>query len=80
MQSLFTQSLSALEKAISLNPNQSLASYQLGIELAASGQKDSALKILAEAKDAAPRDITLTASEKQQVLSAISRVISTLNQ
>ena len=76
---LWTKSLDALEKAINLDPNQALASYQLGVELAAAGQKGDALKIFAAAKQAVPRDITLTASEKQQVLSMTSSAISVIN-
>lgn len=76
---MMTASIDHLKKAISLDPNQSDALIQLGIELATVGQTKSALQILAEAKRAVPEDISLAADDKTislQRIDAISAAIT----
>jgi len=75
---LITQSFTALERAILINPNQSSAYLQLGAELATVGKKDAALKILGEASRVVADDITLTAPEKTAMSAKINAAIKVI--
>ena len=69
---LMIASTGALQKAIQLNPNQSLAYMQLAADLLVLGQKDAASGALASAKLAVSHDITLSVSEKSATLARIA--------
>jgi tetratricopeptide (TPR) repeat protein len=69
---LLQQSLAALQKATTLNPNQTAAYFQLALELATIGQKPLALKTLTHAGSVVNSDITLTPAEKASFASNIA--------
>lgn len=69
------ESITDLLRAINLNPNQSAAHLQLGIEMAALGQTKNALIILNGTKDIVPKDITLSAPDKQAMLANINSAL-----
>src|SRR3989338_1467091 len=75
---LITQSFTALERAILINPNQSSAYLQLCAELATVGKKDAALKILGEASRVVADDIALTAPEKTAMSAKINAAIKVI--
>ena len=61
---LAKESLQDLIKAVTLNPNQSIAYMQMGIELIYVGQTDNGIKALKNAEQIMPQDITLNAIDK----------------
>ena len=67
-QDILAQSFTSLIKAIALNPNQSAAHYQLGFELAFTGQNAAAAKVLDETLAIIPNDITLNTSDKAALI------------
>jgi tetratricopeptide (TPR) repeat protein len=69
---LLLSSASALQKALKLDPNQTVAYMQLSLTLLGLGQKEAALGALTSAKQALPHDITLSASEKAATLNQIA--------
>lgn len=71
---LMLGSVTALNKAITLDPNQSIAYLQLGEDLYVIGEKDSALATLKKASAAVAGDITLSAPEKLDTLKRIAAV------
>lgn len=72
---LVSASFSALTKARSMNPNQSLAVYQIGFQLGALGRTQEAVKVLTETKKIIPNDITLNAPDKAAFLARIDAAI-----
>jgi tetratricopeptide (TPR) repeat protein len=74
---LVAASFDSLRQAIALNPDQASASLQLGLELAAVGQKDTALKAFEAAKSAAVNDITLNAIDKERLQAQADAAIKT---
>lgn len=72
---LVTESFGYLQKAITLNPNQAAAHFQLGIQLIAIGNFDQGIEILEKTKTVVPNDITLPASEKTSMLQRIDSAI-----
>ena len=75
---LVQNSFAALEEAIRLNPNQSIAHLQLAIQLAILQQPESMHKILKNLPAIIDRDITLSKSEKNE-LKEISHKLLTNN-
>ena len=67
-QTLIQQSLSDLNKAITLNPDQSLAHLQFAIELASLGETANAINILKKDAAIVPNDITLSSLQKKNML------------
>lgn len=65
---LILGSVTALNKAITLNPEQSAAYLQLGEAFYVIGEKDAALAAFKKAAVVIPSDITLSATEKMQML------------
>ena len=65
---LILGSVTALDKAVALNPHQSAAYLQLGEALYVVGEKDAALASFKKATEVIPSDITLSATEKTQML------------
>ena len=76
---LITSSMDSLQKAIAINPNQSLAHYQLGIQLAALGKTSAAVKILTEAKSIVASDITLSTTGKTTMLAKIDSALAVVS-
>jgi superkiller protein 3 len=70
--SLMLDSVQALQKATALNPNQSVAYFQLGEDLYVMGKRDFALAALKQAAAVAPADITLSAPEKDGLLKQVA--------
>jgi tetratricopeptide (TPR) repeat protein len=68
---LLLSSASALQKATQLNPNQSLAYFQLAQTLYMLGEINAAHGAIDSAKQALPHDITLSATEKTGTLKNI---------
>ncbi len=73
---LVRESMQDLVKAINLNPNQSSAYLQLGVELAALGQKTDAIRILGDGKAVVMKDITLGAAEKTAMSARIGALLT----
>jgi len=63
-QDLMNRSFADLQQAVTINPDQALAHYQVGYQLGILGQTDKAQIELALAKKLAATDITLGAIEK----------------
>ena len=76
---LITSSFQSLQKAVTLNPYQSAAYYQIGIDFGTVGQDDLATKFLDEAATIVPNDITLSAPEKEVMLARIHSALSVLS-
>lgn len=75
---LITSSFESLQRAMSLNPNQSAAYLQMGVEMAAIGKADIAKKLLQETGMIVPNDITLSASDKESFLKRTQAVLATV--
>ena len=69
---LVQESLADHDKAIKLNPNQTIAHIQFAAEFAVIGQADQALQILEKTKSIVPNDITLSAPDKAAALRRIA--------
>lgn len=78
-QELGNHSFAALQKAIEINPAQTLARLQVGVQLAALGKKDDALKELELAKKLAQTDITLGTLEKAAMIQRIDGAVGLLH-
>ena len=76
---LITSSFQSLQKAVTLNPYQSAAYYQIGVEFGTVGQYALATKFLDEAVTVVPNDITLSVPEKQVMLARIHSALSVLS-
>jgi tetratricopeptide (TPR) repeat protein len=72
---LAKQSIQDFIQATNLNPNQSIAYMQLGMELIYIGQKDNGIKALQNAAIVVPNDITLSATDKKTILSQIKALL-----
>ena len=68
-----------LEKALVLNPNQSLAHYQYAVQLTAVGNVRDALKVIDATKAVVPKDITLSSPEKTAFLKKLAALAQKLN-
>lgn len=77
---MITTSMSALDKAISINKNQSAAYFKFGVQLAALGQKDVGVQMLMGAKQVVPLDITLNAADKANMLAEISAALTIISE
>lgn len=77
-QALGNESFNALLRAIEINPNQTLARVQLGMQFAALGRKDEAQMELEEAKRIVPNDITLSATEKTNLSAQIDAILAAI--
>ena len=67
-------SLADLDKAIKLNPNQTIAHIQFATEFALIGQGEQAIQILEKTKAVVPNDITLSAADKAATLKRIDAI------
>ena len=73
---LVNEFLADLQKAIALNPNQSLAHYQLALEMLVMGRRDDALLVLKGLqKQIIGNDITLSAPAKKALLEKVTSAI-----
>lgn len=68
---LLKSSFEHLNTALTLNSNQSLAAFQLGIQLAAIGHTDAARANFTKLLEVVPQDITLAANDKKRVLEQV---------
>ena len=76
---LAQQSMSDLQKAINLDPNESLASFDLAGELAAVGQTQSAIVILKALQGGiVENDITLSADSKTAMMQKVTTALDAL--
>ena len=74
---LVNESLADIQKAIALNSNQSLAHYQLALEMLVIGRRDDALLILKGLqKQIIGNDITLSVLAKTSLLEKVNHAIS----
>ena len=73
-QAAVQESLTDLDKAIKLNPNQTVAHIQFATEFALIGHADDAINILEKTKRIVPGDITLNATDKAATLQHINAV------
>lgn len=74
-QALGEESMDYLFKALELNPGQTLAHMQIGLQLAALGMKDAAREKIREARRLVDTDITLGAREKQGVIDRLDTAV-----
>jgi tetratricopeptide (TPR) repeat protein len=72
---LMQSSIDVINKAISLNPNQSLAYLRLGIEYSLIGQNDKAINALTYGLKIVPNDISLNADDKLTVTKRINDLL-----
>ena len=72
---LAKQSIQDFIQATNLNPNQSIAYMQLGMELIYIGQKDNGIKALQNAAIVVPNDITLSTNDKKTILAQINALL-----
>jgi len=70
-----TTSMLDLQRAISLNTQQSAAYIQLGAELIIIGKKEQGIQILNEVKNIIANDITLSAPGKESALRQVSALL-----
>lgn len=75
---LVRSSFTHLQRALQLNPLQSVAAYQLGFQSMLLGNRDAARHIFKSARIAAKRDVTLSAPEKTTVLKEIDSALEIL--
>ena len=73
---LVAASFKSLHTANLLNPKQSAATLQLGLELIAVNQVEVGLQVLDEARQSVPDDITLNSSDKQRIAAVINAAIN----
>lgn len=74
------EALGSAQQAISLNPNQSAAHYQLGLELAVLGQRDDAKMVLRQTIEGIiPRDISLSAAGKEAMKQKVNNSLADLD-
>ena len=73
---LVNDSMNDLQRAINLNPRQSEATAEFGLQLVILGQKTPGVQMLQEAQKLIPGDITLSAPEKTKTLNTISAVLA----
>lgn len=69
-------SFKSLETALQLNPNQTTASLQLGIQLLSVGEKGLALKVLTNAVNNVSNDISLNANDKTAISIVLQQIIN----
>lgn len=73
------QSFAKLAKALEINPHQTAAAIQLGLQYAAIGDKDTAIKILEKVKTEIPKDISLSKVGKNVMLATTNSLIKIIS-
>lgn len=66
------ESFDMLRGVLKDNPNQSLALFQIGVQLSGLGQYDVAQDVFGQVRTIVPQDITLSANDKQRVLDHVT--------
>lgn len=72
---LIIQSITYLEKAIEYNPENTLAVYQLGVQLISLNQKTAGYDLILKAKEILNKDTTLNSDQKRVLQGSIEETI-----